>query len=110
MSEPMSDVLASAIADPGSRYVYHEENLPAFADVEALRWNVLLDREGEKIGTIEHIEVDPSELAEIGDYDLEALFIRLELAVEQVGAKRVVLDTIESLFSAFSRSAGSSTG
>ena len=54
---------------------------------------------------IDHIAVDPSEIAEIGDYDLEALFIRLELAVEQVGAKRVVLDTIESLFSAFSNPA-----
>src|SRR3546814_20495147 len=53
----------------------------------------------------EHIAIDPSELAEIGDYDLEALFIRLEMAVEQVGAKRIVLDTIESLFSAFSNPA-----
>lgn len=51
--------------------------------------------------SIEHIAIDPSELAEIGDYDLEGLFLRLELAVEQVGAKRIVLDTIESLFSAF---------
>src|SRR3546814_1645785 len=53
----------------------------------------------------EHIAIDPSELAEIGDYDLAALFIRLEMAVEQVGAKRIVLDTIESLFSAFSNPA-----
>jgi circadian clock protein KaiC len=50
---------------------------------------------------IEHIAIDPSELAEVGDYDLEALFLRLELAVAEIGAKRIVLDTIESLFSAF---------
>ncbi|WP_043359474.1 circadian clock protein KaiC [Belnapia sp. F-4-1] len=50
---------------------------------------------------IEHITINPAELAEVGDYDLEALFMRLELAVEAVGAKRIVLDTIESLFSAF---------
>ena len=50
---------------------------------------------------IEHIAIDPSELAEVGDYDLEGLFLRLELAVAEVGAKRIVLDTIESLFSAF---------
>ncbi|MDE2404549.1 MAG: circadian clock protein KaiC [Sphingomonadales bacterium] len=50
---------------------------------------------------IEHIAIDPSELAEVGDYDLEALFMRLELAVEEIGARRIVLDTIESLFSAF---------
>jgi circadian clock protein KaiC len=51
---------------------------------------------------IEHIAIDPSEIAEIGDYDLEALFLRLEYAIDQIGAKRIVLDTIESLFSAFS--------
>jgi circadian clock protein KaiC len=50
---------------------------------------------------IEHIVIDPSEFAEIGEYDLEGLFLRLELAIDQVGARRVVLDTIESLFSAF---------
>lgn len=50
---------------------------------------------------IEHIAVEPSELAEVGDYDLEGLFLRLELAIDEVGAKRIVLDTIESLFSAF---------
>ncbi len=54
---------------------------------------------------IEHIAVDPAELAEIGEYDLEALFLRLELAIDQVGAKRIVLDTIESLFSAFTNPA-----
>src|SRR3546814_16371566 len=51
---------------------------------------------------IEHIAIDPSELAEIGDYDLEALFIRLAMAVEQVCGRRIVLDTIATLFSAFS--------
>ncbi|HTW27381.1 MAG TPA: circadian clock protein KaiC [Acetobacteraceae bacterium] len=50
---------------------------------------------------IEHIAIDPAELAEVGDYDLEALFLRLDLAVEEIGARRIVLDTIESLFSAF---------
>lgn len=50
---------------------------------------------------IEHIAIDPTEVAEVGDYDLEALFLRLEFAVDQIGAKRIVLDTIESLFSAF---------
>lgn len=54
---------------------------------------------------IEHVAIDSSELAEIGDYDLEALFLRLELAIDEVGAKRIVLDTIESLFSAFTNPA-----
>jgi circadian clock protein KaiC len=54
---------------------------------------------------IEHIAVDPAQLAEAGDYDLEGLFLRLELAIDAVGAKRIVLDTIESLFSSFSNAA-----
>ncbi|MEX6505945.1 circadian clock protein KaiC [Jiella sp. M17.18] len=54
---------------------------------------------------IEHIAIDASEVAEIGDYDLEGLFLRLELAIDEIGAKRIVLDTIESLFSAFSNPA-----
>jgi circadian clock protein KaiC len=54
---------------------------------------------------IEHITVDPTEIAEIGEYDLEGIFLRLELAIDSIGAKRVVLDTIESLFSAFSNPA-----
>ncbi|MFC3069351.1 circadian clock protein KaiC [Phenylobacterium soli] len=53
----------------------------------------------------EHIAIDPRELAEAGDYDLEGLFLRLELAIDSVGAKRIVLDTIESLFSAFTNQA-----
>jgi circadian clock protein KaiC len=51
---------------------------------------------------IDHVRVDRSEIEETGEYDLEGLFIRLEAAIRQVGAKRVVLDTIESLFSGFS--------
>ncbi|MGB6553400.1 MAG: circadian clock protein KaiC [Candidatus Binataceae bacterium] len=54
---------------------------------------------------IDHIHVDPSEIAETGEYDLEGLFIRLKYAIESIGAKRVVLDTIETLFSGFSNTA-----
>ena len=48
------------------------------------------------------VRVERSEIEETGEYDLEGLFIRLESAIHAVGAKRVVLDTIESLFSGFS--------
>lgn len=53
----------------------------------------------------EHIALERSELEEAGDYDLEGLFLRLESAIDSIGAKRVVLDTIESLFSVFSNEA-----
>lgn len=51
---------------------------------------------------IDHVHLEPSEIEETGEYDLEGLFIRLGHAIDSVGAKRVVLDTIESLFSGFS--------
>lgn len=51
---------------------------------------------------LDHVRIDRSEIEETGEYDLEGLFIRLESAIQAVGAKRVVLDTIESLFSGFS--------
>jgi circadian clock protein KaiC len=48
---------------------------------------------------LEHIHIERSELSQSGEYDLEGLFIRIHLAIETIGAKRVVLDTVESLFS-----------
>jgi circadian clock protein KaiC len=48
---------------------------------------------------IDYVRVERSEIEETGEYDLEGLFVRLQYAIDSVGAKRVVLDTIESLFS-----------
>ena len=50
---------------------------------------------------IDHVRVERSEIEESGEYDLEGLFVRLGYAVDTIGARRVVLDTIESLFSGF---------
>ena len=50
---------------------------------------------------VEHIHVERSDIEETGEFDLEGLFLRLGLAIDSVGAKRVVLDTIESLFGGF---------
>ncbi|MDP4211857.1 MAG: circadian clock protein KaiC [Bacteroidota bacterium] len=47
---------------------------------------------------IDHIRIEKSEIEETGEYDLEGLFIRLNYAIDSIGAKRVVLDTIESVF------------
>ncbi|MDR3590451.1 MAG: circadian clock protein KaiC [Negativicutes bacterium] len=58
--------------------------------------NELVNRN--KIG-LDYIFLDRSEIAEAGEYDLEGLFVRLDLAISSIGAKRVVLDTIEALFS-----------
>ncbi len=48
---------------------------------------------------LDFVRVERSEIEETGDYDLEGLFIRLSAAIDSIGARRVVLDTIETLFS-----------
>jgi circadian clock protein KaiC len=50
---------------------------------------------------IDYIRVERSEIEETGEYDLEGLFVRLGHAIDSIGAKRVVLDTIEAIFSGF---------
>jgi circadian clock protein KaiC len=48
---------------------------------------------------IDHVKVEPNEIEESGEYDLDGIFVRLAYAIKRTGAKRVVLDTIEVLFS-----------
>jgi circadian clock protein KaiC len=50
---------------------------------------------------IDYVPLERSEIEETGEFNLEGLFIRLAHAIDSIGAKRVALDTIESLFSAF---------
>lgn len=47
---------------------------------------------------VDHVRIEKTEIEETGEYDLEGLFIRLNYSIDAIGAKRVVLDTIESLF------------
>ena len=51
-----------------------------------------------KLLFVDHVRLERSEIAEVGDYDLEGLFVRLQHAIEAIGAKRIVLDTLEALF------------
>lgn len=92
---------ARECGEPGVFVTFEERPADIISNVASLDFRLDALVADKKI-YIEHIAVDPSEVAEIGDYDLEGLFIRLDMAVQQVGAKRIVLDTIESLFSAFS--------
>ncbi len=48
-----------------------------------------------------HIELDPAETVEAGEYDLEGLFLRLSAAIQSTGARRVALDAVENLFCTF---------
>jgi RecA-superfamily ATPases implicated in signal transduction len=55
--------------------------------------------------SLDYVHIERSEIEETGEYDLEGLFIRLGYAIDSIGAKRVVLDTVEALFSGFSEEA-----
>jgi circadian clock protein KaiC len=52
--------------------------------------------------SLDYVHLDKSEISETGEYDLEGLFVRLDYAINSISAKRVVLDTIENLFSGLS--------
>jgi circadian clock protein KaiC len=54
---------------------------------------------------IDYVHIEPSEIQESGEYDLEGLFVRLNHAIDSIGAKRVVLDTLEALFSSLANEA-----
>ncbi len=54
---------------------------------------------------LDHIAIDRTEIEETGEYDLEGLFIRLGSMIDEVGAKRVAIDTLEALFSGFTNEA-----
>ena len=54
---------------------------------------------------LDHIFIDRSEIEETGEYNLEGLFIRLGALIDEVGAKRIAIDTLEAIFSGFSNEA-----
>ena len=54
---------------------------------------------------VDYVHIEPAEIHETGEYDLEGLFLRLGMAIDSVGAKRVVLDTLEALFGGFTNQA-----
>ena len=90
--------------EPGAFIAFEETAEELTLNVASLGFDLqdLVDRR--KLD-IDHVRVERSEIEETGEYDLEGLFIRLGLAIDSIGAKRVVLDTIESLFSGFSNAA-----
>jgi circadian clock protein KaiC len=89
---------AQRFNEPGVLLTFEENADELAQDVRSLGYDLgkLCD---EKKLLVDYIHVDRSEIEETGEYDLEGLFIRLGHAVDAIGAKRVVLDTLEALFS-----------
>jgi circadian clock protein KaiC len=87
--------------EPGVLVTFEETPQEMERNVSSLGFDIKKIVEQKKL-YLDFIYVEPSEIQETGDYDLEGLFIRLQHAVDSVGAKRIVLDTLEALFSGFS--------
>jgi circadian clock protein KaiC len=83
--------------EPGVFVSFEESSRELIQNMASLGFNVAeLEEQGKLL--LEYIHIERSEIEETGEYDLEALFIRLGYAIDQVGAKRIVLDTLEALF------------
>jgi circadian clock protein KaiC len=89
---------ALQFGEPGVFISFEETSDELTKNVLSLGFK-LDDLVAQKKISLDYIQIDRSEIEETGEYDLEGLFIRLEHAIASVGAKRVVLDTIETLFS-----------
>src|SRR5215216_5347822 len=89
---------ATEFNEPGVFMMFEENVEELTANVRSLGFD--LDQlAARKQIALDHVHIERSEIEETGDYDLEGLFIRLGHAIDTVGAKRVVLDTLEALFS-----------
>jgi len=92
---------ATEFDEPGAYITFEETGEELAQNVRSLGFDVdALVADGKLV--FDHIHVDRREIEEVGEYDLEGLFLRIGFAIDSVGAKRVVLDTMESLFSGFS--------
>ncbi|HEX9979441.1 MAG TPA: circadian clock protein KaiC [Flavobacterium sp.] len=84
--------------EPGVFMSFEEPSDDLTLNVKSLGFDLEALKAGKKL-VVDHVRVERSEIEEAGEYDLDGLFIRLGHAIDTIGAKRVVLDTVESLFS-----------
>jgi circadian clock protein KaiC len=90
---------ATQYNEPGVFVSFEETEKELTANVASLGFDLATLVERKNLW-LEHIHIERSEVEQSGEYDLEGLFIRIHQAIENIGARRLVLDTIETLFSA----------
>ena len=95
---------ATQFNEPGVFMAFEETASELAENVSSLGFDLEALVEQKKL-LVDHVRVERNEIEETGEYDLEGLFVRLGFAIDSVGAKRVVLDTLESLFSGLSNDA-----
>lgn len=86
--------------EPGVFFAFEETKEDIIKNIASMGYDIV-DLEKKKLLLIEYIYVDTRGYEETGEYDLEGLFIQISSAVQSIKAKRIVLDTIEVLFSGF---------
>jgi circadian clock protein KaiC len=84
--------------EPGVFMAFEETEEDLRKNVASLGYD-LEDLSNRKKLVTDYVHIERSEIEETGEYDLEGLFVRLGYAIDSIGAKRVVLDTIEAIFS-----------
>ena len=92
---------ALQFGEPGVLVTFEENGDEIANDVASLGFDLPELIKTQKL-VVDYVRVERSEIEETGEYDLEGLFVRLNYAIQSVGAKRVVLDTIEALFAGLS--------
>ncbi len=86
--------------EPGVLVTFEESAEKVSANVASLGFNLdALQRD--RLLVVHSFRVDPAEVIETGEFDLDPLFLLIGDSIERIGAKRVVLDTVELLFGAF---------
>ncbi|MGA2787653.1 MAG: circadian clock protein KaiC [Verrucomicrobiota bacterium] len=88
---------AVQFGEPGVFMAFEETEKELTANVASLGFDLAGLVRHKKI-VVDYVHLERSEIHESGEYDLEGLFVRLNHAIDSIGARRVVLDTLEALF------------
>ena len=88
---------ATEYNEPGVFIAFEEKAAELAMNVASIGFDLEKLQKENRI-KVDYVHIDRTEIEETGDYDLDGLFIRLGYAIDSIGAKRIVLDTIENLF------------
>jgi circadian clock protein KaiC len=92
---------ATQFGEPGVFMSFEETSEELTQNVRSLGFD-LDELTKQKKLSVDFVRIERNEIEETGEYDLEGLFVRLNYAIDSIGAKRVVLDTLETLFGGLS--------
>jgi circadian clock protein KaiC len=88
---------ATEFGEPGVFMAFEEREADLASNYASMGYDLKALSARKKL-SLDYVHIERSEIEETGEYDLEGLFVRLNHAIDEIGAKRVVLDTIEALF------------